>query len=112
MLSMKIFFTVAKRRYATTWLFLKPKQIVGLRRFRMRIFSGRLGYVLVPAFKSRSGEKGLIMIVALCLCMLFALGTSAQEQGAAEIEDSGKPFAEFEAHGAGTGAFEGTLGFS
>src|SRR5271169_4118220 len=79
----------------------------------MQISGGRFGHVGVSVFTARSSARGPVLIAALCLCLLFAAGTSAQQHGAAKIGDSSKAkITEFGAPGAGTDAFEGTLAFS
>jgi len=61
----------------------------------------------VLVFISRPSGRALVRVAVFCLCLLFAMGTPAQ-QG---IDDSKPTFIEFEAPGAGTGALQGTLGF-
>src|ERR1039457_4768745 len=65
-----------------------------------------------PKEESRSSGSVLIRTTVLCLCLLFAVETTAQQRGIARIGPSGPTFTTFEAPGSGTGASQGTIPFS
>jgi hypothetical protein len=79
---------------ATTELFGKTQMTKAM---RLRLSGGE--------GEPRSSGRGFVRTALLCLCLLFAVGMPAQQQG--------KPtFTTFEAAGAGTGTFQGTVGIS
>jgi hypothetical protein len=62
--------------------------------------------------RQRSIGKGIAITTVLCLCLLFAVGTSAQRE-VAGVEHSSKPtFITFEAPGAGKAMLQGTVPIS
>ena len=63
--------------------------------------------------ESRSSRTQLIRTAVLCLCLLLAVATTAQQRGITESGPGSEPtFTTFEAPGAGTGASQGTIPFS
>ena len=70
------------------------------------VLSGREG-------KPHSAGSGPLRTALVCLCLLFSVGTPAQQQGIAGIGPSSEPtFTTFEAPDSGTGNNQGTVPFS
>ena len=66
-----------------------------------------------PKEESYSSRTELIRTAVLCLCLLFAVATSAQQQEITRSGPGSQPtFTTFEAPGAGRGASQGTIPFS
>ena len=65
-----------------------------------------------PDGKPRASGSGLVGIAVVCLCLLFAVGTPAQQQKMAGIAGRSPIITSFDAPDAGTGSFQGTSGVS
>jgi hypothetical protein len=67
--------------------------------------------LLGPDGEPRSSARGFVRIAVFCFCLLFAVGTSAQEQGIAGMGNRSR-LTTFDAPDAGTGSDQGTIGAS
>jgi hypothetical protein len=64
-----------------------------------------------PDGEPRSSARGFVRIAVFCFCLLFAVGTSAQEQGIAGMGNRSR-LTTFDAPDAGTASGQGTIGES
>ncbi len=62
-----------------------------------------------PDGKPRASGSGFVGIAVVCLCLLFAVGTPAQQQKMAGIAGRSPVITSFDAPGASKGSFQGTF---